>query len=55
MSDAVSDTWAKLKEWPELILERLEGAGVAGILSFRRTTQLDLLLEQSIARCPVLR
>jgi enoyl-CoA hydratase/carnithine racemase len=34
---AVSDTpvsasWAKLKEWPELILERLEDAGVARIV-----------------------
>jgi enoyl-CoA hydratase/carnithine racemase len=34
---AVSDTpvsasWAKLEEWPELILERLEGAGVARIV-----------------------
>ena len=25
------DSWATLKEWPELILERLEGAGVARI------------------------
>ncbi|HEY2228198.1 MAG TPA: enoyl-CoA hydratase/isomerase family protein [Xanthobacteraceae bacterium] len=38
MSDAIdadsdaSDSWAKLKEWPELILERLEGAGVARIV-----------------------
>ena len=31
-SDAAVDTWQKLKEWPELILERLEGAGVARIL-----------------------
>jgi enoyl-CoA hydratase/carnithine racemase len=27
----MSDTWHKLKEWPELILERLENAGVARI------------------------
>jgi enoyl-CoA hydratase/carnithine racemase len=27
----MSDTWKKLKEWPELILERLEGGGVARI------------------------
>src|SRR5215475_5454272 len=27
----MSDQWIKLKEWPELILERLEGAGVARI------------------------
>ena len=26
------DTWRKLKEWPELILERLEDAGVARIV-----------------------
>ncbi len=28
----VSASWAKLEEWPELILERLEGAGVARIV-----------------------
>jgi len=28
----MSDTWRKLKEWPELILERLEDAGVARII-----------------------
>jgi len=28
----MSDTWQKLKEWPELILERLEDAGVARII-----------------------
>jgi enoyl-CoA hydratase/carnithine racemase len=27
----MSDTWKKIKEWPELILERLDGAGVARI------------------------
>jgi len=27
-----ASTWAKLKQWPELILERLEGAGVARII-----------------------
>jgi len=32
MSASVSDSWAKLKEWPELILERLAGAGVARIV-----------------------
>jgi enoyl-CoA hydratase/carnithine racemase len=34
MSDTVaaSDSWQKLKEWPELILERLEGAGVARMI-----------------------
>src|SRR5580700_10981708 len=32
MSDSVTDTWQTLKEWPELILERLEGAGVARII-----------------------
>jgi len=32
MSDAVPDVWQKLKEWPELILERLAGAGVARII-----------------------
>src|ERR1022692_2128964 len=31
-AESVSDTWAKLKEWPELILERLEGAGGARIV-----------------------
>jgi enoyl-CoA hydratase/carnithine racemase len=31
-SDPRSDSWGKLKEWPELILERLEGAGVARII-----------------------
>ncbi|HWF95070.1 MAG TPA: enoyl-CoA hydratase/isomerase family protein [Xanthobacteraceae bacterium] len=31
-SDSRSDSWGKLKEWPELILERLEGAGVARII-----------------------
>jgi enoyl-CoA hydratase/carnithine racemase len=31
MSDAVTDSWQKIEEWPELILERLEGAGVARI------------------------
>jgi enoyl-CoA hydratase/carnithine racemase len=30
--DAAADTWHKLKEWPELILERLDGAGVARIV-----------------------
>ena len=28
----MADTWLKLKEWPELILERLEDAGVARII-----------------------
>src|SRR5215204_1612288 len=28
----MSDTWRKIKEWPELILERLEDAGVARII-----------------------
>jgi trans-feruloyl-CoA hydratase/vanillin synthase len=32
MSDAVVDSWQTLKEWPELILERLAGAGVARII-----------------------
>ena len=40
MSDAVPDSesnspsnsWQTLKEWPELILERLAGAGVARIV-----------------------
>jgi enoyl-CoA hydratase/carnithine racemase len=32
VSDTVSDTWVQLKEWPELVLERLAGAGVARIL-----------------------
>src|ERR1700736_4892508 len=32
MPEAVSDSWQKLKEWPELILERLAGAGVARII-----------------------
>src|SRR5258708_15204654 len=32
MSEAASPTWRKLKEWPELILERLDGAGVARIV-----------------------
>ena len=27
-----TNAWAKLKQWPELILERLEGAGVAHII-----------------------
>ena len=27
----MTDTWTKLKEWPELYLERLEDAGVARI------------------------
>src|SRR6266851_3171685 len=31
-SDAASNSWQKLEEWPELILERLEGAGVARII-----------------------
>jgi enoyl-CoA hydratase/carnithine racemase len=31
-SDAAADIWQTLKEWPELILERLEGAGVARIV-----------------------
>ena len=31
-TDAATNTWAKLKEWPELILERLQGAGVARII-----------------------
>ena len=30
--DAAADTWQTLKEWPELILERLDGAGVARIV-----------------------
>jgi enoyl-CoA hydratase/carnithine racemase len=32
MSDAKADLWRQLKEWPELILERLAGAGVARII-----------------------
>jgi enoyl-CoA hydratase/carnithine racemase len=32
MSDAAPVSWQKLKEWPELILERLEGAGVGRII-----------------------
>jgi trans-feruloyl-CoA hydratase/vanillin synthase len=32
MSDAAPDSWQQLKQWPELILERLEGAGVARII-----------------------
>jgi enoyl-CoA hydratase/carnithine racemase len=32
MSDLASDTWQKLKEWPELTLERLADAGVARII-----------------------
>jgi trans-feruloyl-CoA hydratase/vanillin synthase len=31
VSTTVSDTWRKLREWPELILERLDDAGVARI------------------------
>ena len=31
MPDVPADTWQKLKEWPELILERLADAGVARI------------------------
>ena len=27
----MSDTWKKIKEWPELILDQLDGAGVARI------------------------
>src|ERR1700682_3056133 len=32
MSDTVSGSWQTLKEWPELILERLADAGVARII-----------------------
>jgi trans-feruloyl-CoA hydratase/vanillin synthase len=32
MSDAKADLWGELKAWPELILERLAGAGVARII-----------------------
>ena len=28
----MSQTWRVLREWPELVLERLEGAGVARII-----------------------
>jgi enoyl-CoA hydratase/carnithine racemase len=31
-SEPAADTWRKLREWPELILERLDGAGVARIV-----------------------
>src|SRR3954447_22666126 len=31
MPDVPANTWQKLKEWPELILDRLEDAGVARI------------------------
>jgi enoyl-CoA hydratase/carnithine racemase len=31
-SNSLSDSWQTLKEWPELILERLAGAGVARII-----------------------
>ena len=31
-ADTGANTWVKLKEWPELILERLSGAGVARII-----------------------
>jgi feruloyl-CoA hydratase/lyase len=31
-SNSLSNSWQTLKEWPELILERLEGAGVARII-----------------------
>jgi trans-feruloyl-CoA hydratase/vanillin synthase len=30
--DPLPDIWHKLKEWPELVLERLDGAGVARII-----------------------
>ena len=32
MSDTVADSWQTLKEWPEIILQRLAGAGVARII-----------------------
>src|SRR5262245_2051992 len=32
MPDAMPDIWQNLKEWPELILERLDDAGVARIV-----------------------
>jgi enoyl-CoA hydratase/carnithine racemase len=32
MPDAMADIWQNLKEWPELILERLDDAGVARIV-----------------------
>jgi enoyl-CoA hydratase/carnithine racemase len=32
MADTVADSWRNLKEWPELILERLDDAGVARIV-----------------------
>jgi enoyl-CoA hydratase/carnithine racemase len=32
MSDTVADSWHTLKEWPEIILQRLAGAGVARII-----------------------
>src|SRR5262245_26967317 len=35
MSHASSETWRKLQEWPELVLERLADAGVARIILSR--------------------
>jgi enoyl-CoA hydratase/carnithine racemase len=32
MPDSAPDSWQQLKAWPELILERLDGAGVARII-----------------------
>jgi enoyl-CoA hydratase/carnithine racemase len=32
MADTMADSWRNLKEWPELILERLDDAGVARIV-----------------------
>ncbi len=32
MSGTASDSWQTLKEWPELILQRLDGAGVARMI-----------------------
>jgi enoyl-CoA hydratase/carnithine racemase len=44
----MSDTWQTLKEWPELILERLEDAGVARIV-LNRPEKRNCLNEPLVA------
>jgi len=54
----VADTWHTIREWPEIILERLEDAGVARILlnrPERRNALNDKLIEAFFAALEVVR
>ena len=43
MTDTPANTWTIIKEWPELILDRLSDAGVANSKQLHLTERLRLL------------